>query len=351
MKESNPIELKPFFVTEVLLSELNERLIKVRSQINNYFPEEYKQAAHSDWRENSPKDALDHAWSLTKAELINLEDRISRAFVVDNLEGDFKKVKPGVEVMVTDMNGNQDSFVLLSVTNLKEKYLSIESPLGKSLVGKMKNETVRIIGADGKEQSFTIDGIRKPNFKQSLHKKDDSLERQVIISAPKLLDKNSSTVGQRRSSRIDAIKDKSLEFKLIQNGLSGVSPKNSLSEKTKAKDEKPLEAMVHRAITMFDEVVAKLEKQNIPFEREEKKRTFLTGGGSQIEEIIEFTIAGSRLRLQKISRPKIISVSQYYTKRSGSDQTNIIYSKTENDVLLKYFKLISGRWVEVDYRI
>jgi transcription elongation factor GreA len=95
--------------------------------------------AHGDLSENADYDAAKQEQGMIQARLLQAEAVLSRADVIDptKLSGD--DVKFGATVTLTDMES--DEVVIYKLVSsyeadLKERKISIESPIGKALIGK-----------------------------------------------------------------------------------------------------------------------------------------------------------------------------------------------------------------------
>lgn len=103
--------------------------------------------AHGDLSENAEYHAAKEAQGLNEARVADLEDKLSRAEVIDisKLSGD--KVKFGATVSLEDEeSGDKVKYMIVGEheANVKEGKISINSPIARALIGKAKGETCEV---------------------------------------------------------------------------------------------------------------------------------------------------------------------------------------------------------------
>lgn len=108
--------------------------------------------AHGDLSENAEYHAAKEAQGLNEARVAELEDKISRAEVIDvsKLSGD--TVKFGATVSLEDEDtGDKVKYAIVGDTeaNLREGKISISSPIARALIGKSKGESVEVTTPKG----------------------------------------------------------------------------------------------------------------------------------------------------------------------------------------------------------
>ena len=94
--------------------------------------------------------------------ILQLEDRLRSASVVDASELDSSVVRVGSEVSVTDADGaNKATYTIVgsSEANPAERKLSNESPVGKALVGSKKGDVVSVTLPNGKKRELKVTKI------------------------------------------------------------------------------------------------------------------------------------------------------------------------------------------------
>ena len=101
-----------------------------------------------DLSENAEYDAAREAQGMLEARIAKLEDVLSNARLVDASHMDISKVSILTKVKIKNLKNNQTvqyTLVTQSEANLKEGKISIDSPIGKGLMGKKVGDKVDII--------------------------------------------------------------------------------------------------------------------------------------------------------------------------------------------------------------
>ncbi len=103
--------------------------------------------AHGDISENAEYDAAKERQGMVEARIRFLKTRLQQYQIVDpkNLEGD--RVTFGATVTILDQeNEKEDTFQIVGEdeADLKEKRISITSPIGRALIGKQVGDAVEI---------------------------------------------------------------------------------------------------------------------------------------------------------------------------------------------------------------
>ena len=100
-----------------------------------------------DLSENAEYDAAKDAQGLLEFEINKLEKMVANARILDASQVDTSKVTVLSKVTIKNLKVKREvtyQLVSESVANLKEKKLSVSSPIGKALLGKTKGETVEV---------------------------------------------------------------------------------------------------------------------------------------------------------------------------------------------------------------
>ena len=103
--------------------------------------------AHGDLRENAEYDAAKEAKTQLESRIRTLEDKLVRAKVVDLKDAPTDKVYFGTTVELKNKKTGQNitfTFVADDEADVSKNKLSISSPIGKSLLGHKKGETVEV---------------------------------------------------------------------------------------------------------------------------------------------------------------------------------------------------------------
>jgi transcription elongation factor GreA len=100
-----------------------------------------------DLSENAEYDAAREAQGLLEARIAKLEDTLANARLVDTSQVDTSKVSILTKVKIKNLKNSQIvqyTLVTQSEANLKEGKISIDSPIGKGLMGKRVGDKVDI---------------------------------------------------------------------------------------------------------------------------------------------------------------------------------------------------------------
>ena len=107
--------------------------------------------AHGDLSENAEYHAAKERQGQVEAQIADIEDRLSRAMVIDpaSLSGD--KVVFGATVTLLDENDKKIKYQIVGETEADAKVgrISYASPLGKALIGRGKGEEVEFSAPSG----------------------------------------------------------------------------------------------------------------------------------------------------------------------------------------------------------
>ena len=109
---------------------------------------------HGDLSENAEYHAAKERQGWIETRILEVEDKLSRAEVIDvsKLSGD--KVKFGATVVLADEDTDEEStyqIVGADEADIKAGLLSITAPLARALVGKSEGETVEVSTPSGAE--------------------------------------------------------------------------------------------------------------------------------------------------------------------------------------------------------
>jgi transcription elongation factor GreA len=108
--------------------------------------------AHGDLSENAEYHAAKEQQGLNEARVAEIEDKINRAEIIDvtKLSGD--TVKFGATVSLEDEDsGEKVTYTIVGDTeaNLRDRKISISSPIARALIGKGKGESVDVTTPKG----------------------------------------------------------------------------------------------------------------------------------------------------------------------------------------------------------
>jgi transcription elongation factor GreA len=138
-----------------LMSEERPRIVQAISDART----------HGDLSENAEYHAAKEAQSLNEGRIAELEDKISRAEVIDvsKLSGD--TVKFGAQVTLVDEDTEEKKVYRIVgdvEADVKEGRISISSPIARALIGKSVGDSVEV-AAPGGARSYEILKIRWGN--------------------------------------------------------------------------------------------------------------------------------------------------------------------------------------------
>ena len=155
--DKEPITLKG-------LEKLNEELILLKEKKRPEIVTAIAEArSHGDLKENAEYHAAKEEQSHNEGRITEINDIIARANVIDvtklTNEG---KVIFGSTVYLENLDtGDKINYKIVGKdeANLKDKLIFFQSPIGKGLIGKNKNDLVEIITPAGKK-NFEIKDVK-----------------------------------------------------------------------------------------------------------------------------------------------------------------------------------------------
>jgi len=127
--------------------KLSDELKRLRQQERPAIVEAIEDArAHGDLAENAEYHAAKERQGQVEATIAELEDRLSRAMVIDptTLSGD--KVVFGATVTLKDEDGRKVKYQLVgqAEADAKDGRISYNSPLGRALIGRQAGDEVEV---------------------------------------------------------------------------------------------------------------------------------------------------------------------------------------------------------------
>lgn len=142
------MEEKEIILTQEGYNKIEEELNELKTTKRTEIAERIKVAlGFGDLSENAEYDEAKTAQSENEAKIAELEAKIRNAKVINEKEIDTKTVQIGNVVKVHDMEYDEEihyTIVGSTEVNLAENKISNESPLGKSLLGAKKGDTVEV---------------------------------------------------------------------------------------------------------------------------------------------------------------------------------------------------------------
>jgi transcription elongation factor GreA len=127
--------------------KLSDELKRLRQQERPAIVEAIEDArAHGDLAENAEYHAAKERQGQVEATIAELEDRLSRAMIIDptTLSGD--KVVFGATVTLKDEDGKKVKYQLVgqAEADAKDGRISYNSPLGRALIGRQAGDEVEV---------------------------------------------------------------------------------------------------------------------------------------------------------------------------------------------------------------
>ena len=142
------------------LKKLEEELEYLKTEKRKEISERIKVAlGYGDLSENSEYDEAKTEQAQVEMKIVELENTLRNAKVIDEDEVDNKIVQVGNRVKVHDLEFDEDlEYTIVGPTevNLAENKISNESPIGKALLGKKKNEIAEAVLDNGDILKFKI---------------------------------------------------------------------------------------------------------------------------------------------------------------------------------------------------
>ena len=142
------------------LKKLEEELEYLKTEKRKEISERIKVAlGYGDLSENSEYDEAKTEQAQVELKIAELENTLRNAKVVDEDEVDNKIVQVGNKVKVHDMEFDEDvEYTIVGSTevDLASGKISNESPIGKALLGKKKNEVAEAVLDNGDVLKFKV---------------------------------------------------------------------------------------------------------------------------------------------------------------------------------------------------
>ena len=118
--------------------------------------------SHGDLSENAEYHAAKEQQSLNEGRIAELEDKLSRAEVIDVSKLSGKTVKFGATVTLVDEDTEEKKVYQIvgdTEADVKDGRVSISSPIARALIGKTAGDTVEVT-APGGSRSYEIVKVR-----------------------------------------------------------------------------------------------------------------------------------------------------------------------------------------------
>ena len=142
------MEEKEVILTQEGYNKLEEELNYLKTEKRAEIADRIKVAlGFGDLSENSEYDEAKNAQAENENKIIELENKLRNANIIDEKKIDTETVQIGNIVRVLDKEFNEKiDYIIVGSTevNLAENKISNESPLGRALLGAKKNQVVEV---------------------------------------------------------------------------------------------------------------------------------------------------------------------------------------------------------------
>lgn len=139
---------KEFLLTQEGYDNLEKELERLKTEVRYEIADRIKVAlGFGDLSENSEYDEAKNAQAANEAKIAELEEKVKYARIIDESEIDTEVVQVGNIVKVHDMEFDEDvEYTIVGSTevDLANNKISNESPIGRALLGKRKNNIVEV---------------------------------------------------------------------------------------------------------------------------------------------------------------------------------------------------------------
>ena len=141
---------------------LREELARLKSEERPRIIEAIAEArAHGDLKENAEYHAAKERQGFIEARVAELEDKISRADVIDVSKLSGSNITFGATVkLVDEESGEKSTYQIVgpSEGDIKSGKLAISAPLARALIGKAKGDSVEVAAPSG-DKYYEILGV------------------------------------------------------------------------------------------------------------------------------------------------------------------------------------------------
>jgi len=159
------MESEEVLLTQEGYDKLESELEQLKTVERTEIAERIKIAlGYGDLSENSEYDEAKAAQELNENKIIELENKIRRAKIIDASEIDTTKVQVGNMVKVHDIAFDEDvEYTIVGSTevDLSQNKISNESPIGAALIGARRGKIVEAQLPNGSTAQFKILSIKK----------------------------------------------------------------------------------------------------------------------------------------------------------------------------------------------
>jgi transcription elongation factor GreA len=164
MREPEANMNEPVPMTPSGAQKLRDELVRLKEERPKISREIGIAREHGDLKENAEYHAAKERQGLVEARIKDIEDKLSRAEVIDptKLSGD--RVRFGATVLLTNLDTDEEStyqIVGADEADLKNGTISISAPIARALIGKSTGDEV-VVTLPGGTRRFEIGSIEFP---------------------------------------------------------------------------------------------------------------------------------------------------------------------------------------------
>ncbi|MEM8794362.1 MAG: transcription elongation factor GreA [Pseudomonadota bacterium] len=134
---------------QALEEELKDRQQNVRPRIIREIEEA---RAHGDLSENAEYHAAKEAQSLNEGRIMELEDKLGRAEVIDTAKMSGETIKFGATVKLVDEDTDEEKTYQIVgdlESDIRSGKISISSPIARALIGKDVGDSIEVVAPGG----------------------------------------------------------------------------------------------------------------------------------------------------------------------------------------------------------
>ncbi len=151
LKEVPMVEKVPMTITgyKALEDELKDRQQNIRGKIIREIEEA---RAHGDLSENAEYHAAKEAQSHNEGRIMELEDKLGRAEVIDPAKMSGDNIKFGATVKMVDEDTDEEKVYQIVgdlESDIKSGKISISSPIARAMIGKEEGDSIEVAAPSG----------------------------------------------------------------------------------------------------------------------------------------------------------------------------------------------------------
>jgi transcription elongation factor GreA len=145
-----------------ILKRFNDEIAALERELKVDLPKEIQRARElGDLRENAEYHAAKERQGLVEARIKDIEDKLSRAEVIDpkKLSGD--RVRFGAKVTLTNLDTDEEStyqIVGADEADINQGLISVSAPLARALIGKTLGDEV-VVNLPAGKRRYEIGGV------------------------------------------------------------------------------------------------------------------------------------------------------------------------------------------------